>query len=63
MKEQLIKWMPVLALVSFVAAVFLISDGHFWAGIVWIAAGAGLSSAAAVSKKKSNAAKENRDTK
>ena len=40
MKEQFVKWMPVLALACFAAAVFLIADGHFWNGIVFIGAGA-----------------------
>ncbi len=52
MKERFIKWMPFLALVSFVAAMFLIADGYFWSGIVFIGAGTSLSSAAAVYKKK-----------
>ena len=51
MKEQFVKWMPVIALVFFVTAVFMIADGHFWNGIVFIGAGASLSSAAAVSKR------------
>ncbi len=52
MKEKFIKWIPVLALVSFVAAVFLIADGYYWNGIVFIGAGASLSSAAVIYKKK-----------
>ena len=59
MKEQFVKWMPVLALACFVAAVFLIADGHFWNGIVFIGAGASLSSAAVVYKKKNNASDKN----
>ena len=46
MKEKFIKWIPVLALVSFVTAVFLIADGYYWNGIAFIGAGASLSSAA-----------------
>ncbi|MBQ6361517.1 MAG: hypothetical protein IJJ25_10305 [Lachnospiraceae bacterium] len=52
MKEQLIKWMPVIALACFAAAVFMIADGYFWPGIVFIGAGTSLSSATAVYKKK-----------
>lgn len=52
MKERFIKWMPFLALVSFGAAVFLIADGYFWNGIVFIGAGTSLSSAVAIYKKK-----------
>ena len=52
MKEQFVKWMPVIALACFAAAVFMIADGYYWPGIVFIAAGASLSSAAAVYKKK-----------
>ena len=55
MKEQLIKWLPVIALACFVAAVFLIADGHFWNGIVFIGAGASTYSASAVYKKKNDA--------
>jgi len=39
MKEKFIKWIPVLALVSFVTAVFLIADGYYWNGIAFIGAG------------------------
>ena len=63
MKEQFVKWMPFLALASFAAAVFLIADGHFWNGIVFIGAGASLSSAAAVYKKKNNVSEEDTETK
>ena len=59
MKEQFVKWMPVLALACFAAAVFMIADGHFWNGIVFIGAGASLSSAAVVYKKKNNASDKN----
>ena len=55
MKEQFIKWLPVLALACFVIAVFMIADGHFWNGVVFIGAGASLSSAAVIYKKKNNA--------
>ncbi len=51
MKEKFIKWMPFIALTFFVTAVFLIADGHFWNGIVFIGAGASLSSATAIYKK------------
>ena len=63
MKEQLIKWMPFLALACFAAAVFMIADGHFWNGIVFIGAGASLSSASAVYKKKINVSDEDTETK
>ena len=57
-KEQFIKWLPVLALACFVIAVFMIADGHFWNGVVFIGAGASLSSAV-VYKKKNNASDKN----
>ena len=63
MKEQFVKWMPVIALAFFAAAVFMIADGHFWNGIVFIGAGASLSSAAAVYKKKNNVSEEDTETK
>ena len=63
MKEQFIKWMPVLALACFVIAVFMIADGHFWNGIVFIGAGASLSFAAAVCKKKNDASDQDHETK
>ena len=63
MKKQYVKWMPVIALACFVAAVFLIADGHFWNGIVFIGARASLSSAAAIYKKKSNASDRDHETK
>ncbi len=59
MKEPFVKWLPVLALVAFAAAVFMIADGHFWPGIAFIGAGASLSSAAAIYKKKSGGSEEN----
>ena len=59
MKEQFIKWLPVLALACFVIAVFMIADGHFWNGVVFIGAGASLSSAAVIYKKKNNASDKN----
>ena len=63
MKEQFVKWMPVLALACFAAAVFLIADGHFWNGIVFIGAGTSLSSAAAIHKKKNDASDRDQETK
>ena len=63
MKEQFIKWLPVIALACFVAAVFLIADGHFWNGVVFIGAGASLSSAAVVYKKKNDASGKDQETK
>ena len=63
MKEQFIKWLPVLALACFVIAVFMIADGHFWNGIVFIGAGASLSSAAVIYKKKNNASDGDHKTK
>ena len=63
MKEQFVKWLPVLALACFAAAVFLIADGHFWNGVVFIGAGASLSSAAVIYKKKNNASDGDHKTK
>ena len=59
MKESFVKWMPVLAIACFAAAVFMITDGYFWPGIAFIGAGTSLSSAAEVYKKKNDAADEN----
>ena len=55
MKEQFVKWLPVLALACFAAVVFLIADGHFWNGIVFVGIGASFSSATAIYKKKNDA--------
>lgn len=63
MKEQFVKWMPVIALVFCVTAVFMIADGHFWNGIVFIGAGTSLFSAAAVYEKKKDASDKNQETK
>ena len=63
MKEQFVKWLPVIALACFVAAVFLIADGHFWNGIVFIGAGASTYSASAVFKKKNHASGMDQETK
>ena len=63
MKEQFIKWLPVLALACFVIAVFMIADGHFWNGVVFIGAGASTYSASVVFKKKNNASEGNHETK
>ena len=63
MKEQFVKWMPILAIACFAAAVFMIADGFFWPGIAFIGAGASLSSAAAVWKKKNNDADREPETK
>ena len=63
MKEQFIKWLPVLALACFVIAVFMIADGHFWNGVVFIGAGASLSSSAVIYKKKNNASDGDHKTK
>ena len=63
MKEQFVKWLPVIALACFVAAVFLIANGHFWNGVVFIGAGASLSSAAVIYKKKNNASDGDHKTK
>ena len=62
-KEQFVKWMPFLALASFVAAVFMIFDEYFWNGIVFAGAGTSLSSAAAVYKKKNDAFGGDQETK
>ena len=61
MKKQFVKWMPVLALACFAAAVFLIADGHFWNGIVFIGAGASTYSALVVFKKKNDASGKNQE--
>ena len=63
MKEQFVKWMPVIALAFFVTAVFMIADGHFWNGIVFLGAGTSLSSAAAVCKKKNDASDQDQESK
>ena len=63
MKEQFVKWLPVIALACFVAAVFLIADGHFWNGIVFIGAGASTYSASVVFKKKNHASGMDQETK
>jgi hypothetical protein len=41
----------------------MITDGHFWNGIVFIGAGTSLSSAAAVYKKKNDASNGDQETK
>ena len=61
MKEQFAKCLPVIALACFVAAVFLIADGHFWNGIVFIGAGASTYSALVVLKKKNDASGKNQE--
>ena len=63
MKEQFVKWMPVIALAFFVAAVFLIAEGHFWNGIVFIGAGTSLFSAASIYKKNNAASDRAHETK
>jgi hypothetical protein len=63
MKEQFIKWMPVIALASFAAAVFLIADGYYWQGSAFVGAGASLSSAAAIYKKKNDSSDGDHETK
>ena len=62
-KEEIWKWMPVLALASFAAAVFMIADGYYWPGVAFIGAGTSLYSATASCKKKNEASEENQDTK
>ena len=63
MKEQFVKWMPFLALALFAAAVFMIADGHFWIGIVFIGAGSSVYSAEVIYKKKIDAYDEDQETK
>ena len=63
MNEQFAKWIPVLALAFFVASVFMIADGHFWNGIVFIGAGTSLYSATAIYKKKNDASDRDQETK
>ena len=62
MKEEFIKWMPVLALASFAAAVFMIADGYYWPGIAFVGAGTSLSSTAAIYKKKASDSDEKQRT-
>ena len=59
MKEQFMKWMPLLALAAYAASVFAISSGYFWSGIILIGSGTYLLCAAGVYKKQ----KENSDLK
>ncbi len=54
MKEQFAKWLPVLSLASYAAAVFMIADGYYWPGIAFIGAGTSLFSAGAIYKKKND---------
>ena len=61
MKEQFVKWLPVIALACFVAAVFLIADGHFWNGIMFVGAEASTYSASVVFKKKNDASGKNQE--
>ena len=61
MKEQFLKWISFLALMAFVAAVFMIVDGCYWLGIILIGAGASFASLAA--KKKDNDSNEEQETK
>ena len=63
MKEQFVKWMPILAIACVAAAVFMIADGYLWPGIEVIGAETSLSSAAAVWKKKNNDADTEPETK
>ena len=63
MKEQFIKWMPVMALASFAAAVFMIADGYYWPGIALVGAGTSLSSAAAIYKKKNDSSEGDHEMK
>ena len=63
MKEQLIKWLPILALASFVAAVFMVTDGDYWLGVVFIGVGASFFSAASSYKKKKDDPSEAPETK
>jgi len=63
MKEHFIKWLPVIALACFVAAVFLIANGHFWNGVVFIGAGASTYSASVVFRKNNDAPEGDHETK
>ncbi len=63
MKEQFVKWMPVIALACFAVAVFMIAEGYYWPGIVFIGAGAGIYSASAVYKKKNDASDKEQEKK
>ncbi len=42
MKKQYSKWLNVLAIASYAAAVFMITEKNYWIGIVFIALGASL---------------------
>ena len=79
MKEQFLKWISFLALMAFVAAVFMIVDGCYWLGIILIGAvfmivdgcywlgiiliGAGAGFASLAAKKKDNDSNEEQETK
>ena len=54
MKEQSVKWMPILALALYAAAVFAIAEGYFWLGIGLIIAGSCFLSSAAAGRKKTD---------
>ena len=45
MKALYSKWMEVLALASFAAAVFMLAGGNYWPGIALIGAGSALMAA------------------
>ena len=42
MKKQYSKWLNVLAIASYAAAVFMITEKNYWIGIVFIGLGASL---------------------
>lgn len=52
MKNNVVKWLSVLALFSYAAGVFVIADRSLWLGMVLIGAGACLSLLAAKEAKK-----------
>ena len=42
MKKQYSKWLNVLAIASYAAAVFMITEKNYWIGIVFVGLGASL---------------------
>lgn len=47
MKKQFTKYFSIIALAVYAAAVFMIADGCYWIGIVFICAGTSLMAAGA----------------
>ena len=55
--------MPVIALACFLVAVFMTAEGYYWPGITFIGAGASLSSASTVYKKKNDDSDKDQESK